>query len=134
MLDFSSLSKAAQTLTDALATMQQRPGDLLARDGCIQRFEYTYELAVKSLRRQLEDMSDSPTDIDALGFKDMLRVAAERGLVSDMGAWFAFRELRNTSAHVYDPNKAELIFAALPAFALHAQTLSAKLLNMQKPA
>jgi Nucleotidyltransferase substrate binding protein like len=64
----------------------------------------------------------------------MLRAAAERGLIGDTGAWFAFRELRNTSAHVYDPSKADLIFAALPAFALHAQTLSVKLLNMQKPA
>ncbi len=133
MLDFFSLAKAAQSLTDALAMMAGRPGDLLARDGCIQRFEYTYELCVKSMRRQLEDMSDSPADMDTLGFKDMLRVAAERRLINDAQVWFAFRELRNASAHVYDPKKAELVFEALPAFALQAQALSARLSVLQRP-
>jgi nucleotidyltransferase substrate binding protein (TIGR01987 family) len=133
MLDFSSLVKAAQSLSDVLAMMAQRPGDLIARDGYIQRFEDTYDLCVKSRRRQLEDMSDIPADIDALGFKDMLRAAAERSLISDAQAWFAFRELRHTSAHVYDPRKAEFIFEALPAIALKAQALSARLSGLQKP-
>jgi nucleotidyltransferase substrate binding protein (TIGR01987 family) len=131
MLDFSALAKASQSLTEALHTMTQRPGDLLARDGCIQRFEYTYELCVKSLRRQLEAMADSPADVDSLGFKDMLRVAAERGLIASPQAWFGFRELRNTSTHVYDPKKAEAVFAQLPAFALAAQALSAQLTALQ---
>ena len=79
MLDFTPLSKAVATLVSALQETAGRSGDLLARDGCIQRFEYTYELCVKSLRRQLEEMADSPGEIDALGYKDMLRLAVERG-------------------------------------------------------
>jgi hypothetical protein len=86
MLDFSNLAKAALTLSSAMAETAARPDDLLARDGCIQRFEYTCELCVKSIRRQLEEMSDSPGEIDALGDKDMLRMAAERGLVRDVAA------------------------------------------------
>jgi hypothetical protein len=57
MLDFSPLAKALLTLASAMAETDTRPGDLLARDGCIQRFEYSYELCVKSIRRQLEEMS-----------------------------------------------------------------------------
>ena len=57
MLDFSPLAKALLTLASAMAETATRPGDLLARDGCIQRFEYSYELCVKSIRRQLEEMS-----------------------------------------------------------------------------
>jgi hypothetical protein len=79
MLDFSNLAKAALTLSSAMAETAAQPDDLLARDGCIQRFEYTYELCVKSIRRQLEEMSDSPGEIDALGYKDMMRMATSTG-------------------------------------------------------
>ena len=123
MLDFTPLSKAVATLASALHETAARKDDLLARDGCIQRFEYTYELCVKSLRRQLEDMADSPGEIDALGYKDMLRVAVERGLVADAVAWFGFRELRNTTSHAYDPDKAAQVFSGIPSFLVQAQLL-----------
>ena len=106
----------------------QRPQDLLARDGCIQRFEYSYELCVKSLRRQLEELADSPADIDALGYKDMLRVAVERGLIQDALPWFGFRELRNITSHAYDPDKAAQVFDGIPVFLEHAQRLLARLM------
>lgn len=112
MLDFLPLVKAIQSLSAALTDAAGRRGDLLARDGCIQRFEYTFELCVKSLRRHFEDLSDSPAAVDALAFKDMVRLAGERGLVVGVAVWFAFRELRNTTAHADDPVKAELVFAA----------------------
>ncbi len=111
-----------------MAETATRPGDLLARDGCIQRFEYTYELCVKSIRRQLEEMSDSPGEIDALGYKDMLRMAAERGLVRDAMPWFGFRELRNTTSHAYNPEKAAQVYSGIPAFLREAQALVARLL------
>jgi nucleotidyltransferase substrate binding protein (TIGR01987 family) len=131
MLDFTPLAKALQTLSGALTETALRPADLLARDGCIQRFEYTYELSVKSLRRQLEEMADSPGEIDALGYKDMLRVAVERGLIDDALPWFGFRELRNTTSHAYDPDKAAQVFAGIPAFAQHARQLLANILAQQ---
>ena len=67
MLDFSSLTKAVASLTAALQEAKVRPGDEFVRDASIQRFEYTYELCVRSLRRQLEAMSDSPSEVNALG-------------------------------------------------------------------
>jgi nucleotidyltransferase substrate binding protein (TIGR01987 family) len=127
MLDFTPLSKAVLTLSSALQETSLRPDDLLARDGCIQRFEYTYELCVKFLRRQLEEMADSPGDVDALGYKDMLRLGVERGLVNDAVPWFGFRELRNITSHAYDPEKAAQVFQGIPAFLTHAQALAAQL-------
>ncbi len=127
MLDFTPLSKAVLTLSSALQETSLRPDDLLARDGCIQRFEYTYELCVKFLRRQLEEMADSPGDIDALGYKDMLRLGVERGLVNDAVPWFGFRELRNITSHAYDPDKAAQVFQGIPAFLTQAQALAAQL-------
>ena len=40
MLDFSPLARAIQTLASAMVETAGRPGDLLARDGCIQRFGF----------------------------------------------------------------------------------------------
>ncbi len=128
MLDFTPLSKAISTLASAMQDTALRPQDLLARDGCIQRFEYSYELCVKSLRRQLEELADSPADIDTLGYKDMLRVAVERSLIEDALPWFGFRELRNITSHAYDPDKAAHVFDGIPAFLDHAQRLLARLM------
>jgi nucleotidyltransferase substrate binding protein (TIGR01987 family) len=128
MLDFTPLSKAISTLASAMLEAGQRPQDLLARDGCIQRFEYSYELCVKSLRRQLEELADSPADIDALGYKDMLRMAVERGLIEDALPWFGFRELRNITSHAYDPDKAAQVFDGILVFLDHAQRLLARLI------
>ena len=127
MLDFTPLSKAISTLASAMQDAGSRPQDLLARDGCIQRFEYSYELCVKSLRRQLEELADSRADIDALGYRDMLRVAVERGLIPDAVPWFGFRELRNITSHAYDPDKAALVFDGIPVFLDHALQLVARL-------
>jgi len=127
MLDFSSLAKALSSLSAALAASGTRPGDEFVRDASIQRFEYTYELCVKFLRRQLEAMSDSPADVDALGYRDMIRHGVERGLLGVEAPWFYYRELRNITAHVYDPAKAARVFDALPEFLRDAQALHAQL-------
>lgn len=127
MLDFGSLKLATASLAEALEAAKQRPGDAFVRDASIQRFEYTYELSVKSLRRQLEAMADSPAELDALGYRDMIRVGVERGLIAAEAEWFRYRELRNITAHVYDPAKAAQVFAKLPLFLRDAQSLLAKL-------
>lgn len=128
MLNFQSLQLATATLAEALDASITRPDDAFVRDASIQRFEYTYELCIKSLRRQLETMSDSPAEIDALGYRDMIRVAAEKGLIDNEAVWFGYRQLRNITSHVYDPAKAQSVFAELPQFLRDASALLAKLL------
>ncbi|HTQ70048.1 MAG TPA: nucleotidyltransferase substrate binding protein, partial [Acidocella sp.] len=54
MIDLSSLNRALATLDEALAAHARVPEDKLIRDACIQRFEYSYELSHKMLRRYLE--------------------------------------------------------------------------------
>lgn len=127
MLDFTSLTKAIASLSAALDAAKLRPGDEFVRDASIQRFEYTYELCVKFLRRQLEAMSDTPTEVDALGYRDMIRSGVERGLLKSEEPWFGYRELRNITSHVYDPAKAGKVFGALPRFLRDARALHAQL-------
>jgi len=128
MLNFRSLQLAAALLAEALEAAKLRPDDAFIRDASIQRFEYTYELCVRSLRRQLEAMSDSPAELDALGYRDMIRVGVERDLIIAEADWFRYRELRNTTAHVYDPAKAAQVFAKLPLFLQDAEALLGKLM------
>lgn len=127
MLDFRSLQLATASLAEALDAAKQRPTDAFVRDASIQRFEYTYELCVKSLRRQIEAMSDSPADVDALGYRDMIRLGVERRLIESEADWFRYRELRNITAHVYDPAKAAEVFSKLPRFLTDALMLLQKL-------
>jgi nucleotidyltransferase substrate binding protein (TIGR01987 family) len=134
MLDFRSLHIATTALAEALDESKLRPADNFVRDAAIQRFEYTYELCVKSLRRQLEAMSDSPDKVDALGYRDMIRVGVERGFIGTEADWFSYREVRqhrrNTTAHVYDPAKAAQVFAQLSMFLRAAQARHSKLMEV----
>jgi hypothetical protein len=72
-------------------------------------------------------MADSPAELDALGYRDMIRVGVERGLIAAEAEWFRYRELGNITAHVYDPAKADQDFAKLPLFLRDAQALLGKL-------
>lgn len=131
MLDLTPLRKALTQLRQSLETCESgvaRDNPHLARQlraGAIQAFEFTYEVGVKMLRRQLEEMEPAP--VDQLPFRDLVRLGAERGLIDDPAAWFGFRERRNATARSYDEAKAEQIFSALPGFAGHAAGLLAAL-------
>ncbi|MDA8104131.1 MAG: nucleotidyltransferase substrate binding protein [Nitrospiraceae bacterium] len=109
-LDLSSFQKALGSLERAIQRSQADRGDEELRDSVIQRFEYTYELSWKMLKRQLEIDAPTPEMIDALGFRDLIREGAERGLIRDPAAWFKYREQRNITAHTYDEKKAAQVY------------------------
>jgi len=126
-LDFSPLEKAINSLNRALVRAIDASGDEELRDACIQRFECTFELCWKMLKRQLELEMPNPTEVDGYSYRQLFRIAAERGLVQDVEAWFDYRERRNITSHTYDEEKAVMVFEALPAFAGHAGELLSSL-------
>lgn len=117
-LDLSSLMNAVSRLEEAFA---EPPRNELERDGCIQRFEYTYELCWKMLRRQLIGMGAG--DADLLGRRELFREAARRGLISDPEGWFTFQRARNLTSHNYDTDKAEETYEVALSFVPHARKL-----------
>jgi len=97
--------------------------------GIIQNFEFVYEISVKMIRRQIEAEADIPQDIDRMNFRDMLRVAAETGLIDDVVAWFSYREMRNITSHTYDQEKAKIVYKSTLSFINDARALLEELEN-----
>lgn len=126
-LELSSFEKALASLDEALAEFDRTQSQFV-KDACIQRFEYTYELAHKLLKRQLEAMSPNPSEIDQMSFPDMIRTGAERGLLANgWDEWRRFRDARNATSHAYNEKKANEVFVRIPAFRDEAAFLLARL-------
>ena len=123
----TGLQKALASLDKGLARSKKEPSDLEVRDACIQRFEYSYELSIKSIKRYIQTQSPTSENVDLLNFKDFLRLAAEIGLIRDPLAWVGFREARNNTSHAYDENKAVAVFEQLSHFMEEAYFLLSRL-------
>ena len=128
-LDFSSFEKAIKSLGKAVVRTQKAPDDEELRDAVIQRFEYTYELAWKMMKRQIENESPNPAEIDRMSFKDLLRTAAEKGIISDVEQWLVYRDQRNLTSHTYDEDEARNVYETALVFLKDAEVL---LSNLEK--
>jgi nucleotidyltransferase substrate binding protein (TIGR01987 family) len=117
-LDISSLEKAMKFLEDAVAVVgdkawfdaQPEPVRNTLLSGAVQSIEFVYELGVKMIRRRIEQDSGSPATVDFANFRDMIRIAAEMGILSNVEGWFAHREMRNATSHTYDREKAWKVY------------------------
>jgi len=131
-LDLSSLRDALAALN---ASLRYLDSDLAADPGlkdqfraaAIQAFEFTYELSFKFMKRQLEQMSPVPSTVDEMTFMQVVRAAAEAGLVADVARFHEYREARNITSHAYDRQKAQRIAAELPRFAVDVGHLLSQL-------
>lgn len=134
-LDLTSLRKAVAALERSL----EATGDdsrfreyapalrETLRAGVIQHFEVAYEQCWKFLQRWLRENA-SPEDA---GFprtrKELFRMGARLGLVSDPLPWFGFGEARNQTSHAYDEAQAREVYDAARRFLPHARELLANL-------
>lgn len=127
-LDISSLRNAVQRLREGLTRHQGEPLDEQLRDGLIQRFEFTYELSHRTLRRYLKENAASPDETERLSFADLVRAGNAQGLLSaDWSTWRRFREMRTRTSHTYNATAALEVVAAIPAFLDEAEHLCAEL-------
>src|SRR5215468_10465830 len=90
-LDPTSLGNAAQRLREGLTRHEREPSDEQVRDGLIQRFEFTYELSHRMLRRYLRESAASPDDVERMPFADLIRAGNSQGLVR--GDWPVWRRV-----------------------------------------
>jgi len=123
-LNLAPLENAVSRLTEGLARYEKDVTDTQIRDGLIQRFEFSYEISHKMLKRHLEAVSPTPEQFDAMAFADLIRSANEQGLLlGDWSAWKIYREMRSKTSHTYDEEIAIEVVQSIPAFLEEARHL-----------
>jgi nucleotidyltransferase substrate binding protein (TIGR01987 family) len=116
-IDLTALEKAHNSLKEIIERYKNESNDLAIRDAVIQRFEYTYSLALKMIRRYLELSLDESLAIDGMDFNAIIRKSSEIGLIlNDLEKWTGFRLARNMTSHTYDEKKAVEVVSFIPAF------------------
>lgn len=127
-LDITALGNAVGRLREGLARQRHEPTDEQLRDGLIQRFEFTYEVSHRTLKRFLKEGAASPDDIEQMSFADLIRTANAQGLLrGDWPAWRTFRQMRARTSHTYNATIAEQVVAAIPGFLDEVEHLVAEL-------
>ncbi len=116
---FSSYKKALLKLEEAVTSIQQRyiPDekgvissdvflDDIIKEGVIQRFEYTHELAWKVMK----DFILHSGNEGIYGSKDATREAFSLGLIENGDVWMDMIKSRNLTSHIYNESAADEIF------------------------
>lgn len=123
-LDITPLKNAVLRLDEGLVRYEWDISDLQIRDGLIQRFEFTYELSHKMLKRYLEQTSPNPAEFDGMSFQDLIRTGNEKGLLlGNWTDWRRYREMRSRTSHTYDENTAIQVVSGIPQFLEEAKYL-----------
>ena len=121
-LNISSYEKALNSLNSILERYSKEGCDADIRDAVIQRFEYTYSLAVKMLVRFIN--LQSPETDSSMTFNEIIRTANQFGLLkNNLEKWTEYRQKRNATSHTYDEKTALEVVAAIPEFRDEAEFL-----------
>ena len=127
-IDLTPLSNAIAALTRALDRHGRDPSDEEVRDSVIQRFEFTYDLSHKMLRRVLAEVMADADDVSLMTFSQLIRTGWELGLLrGSWPTWEKIRELRNITSHTYDRDKAISVASQVPDFLEEARELERRL-------
>ena len=116
---FSNFVKAYSKLDQAVQKIQEKYPikedgtieedsflDDIIKEGLIQRFEYTHELAWNVLKDFLENAGNN----NIFGSKDATREAFAAGLISNGEVWMDMIKSRNKTSHIYNKETADDIF------------------------
>jgi nucleotidyltransferase substrate binding protein (TIGR01987 family) len=106
---FANYKKALVQLKNAVELSKQLPLSLLEKQGVIQAFEFTHELAWNVLKDYLEDQGNQ----NIKDSKDTTREAFKVELIADGEQWMAMIQSRNLSSHTYDEQTAEQLVTAI---------------------
>jgi nucleotidyltransferase substrate binding protein (TIGR01987 family) len=103
---YNNFIKAYNELKDGVELSQTKNLSKLEKQGLIQGFEYTHELAWNVLKDFLTDQGIT----GLIGSKDSTREAFKSGLITNGEVWMDMIKARNLTSHTYDEELAENIF------------------------
>lgn len=127
-IDLTPFEKALASLFEVIKIYNCDKTDLITRDSMIQRFEYTYSISLKMIKRYLSNGAFVFENIDGMTFNEMIRHANKMGILrSNLEKWDNFRQKRNLTSHTYDEKIAQDVVSIIEDFALEAKFLLDKL-------
>ena len=107
---FSNFNKALKKLSEAIDYVKKNPKeevlDEILKEGIIQRFEYTHELAWNVMKDFLLEIGD----VTLYGSKDATREAFKTELLKDGDVWMEMIKSRNKTSHTYNEEIAQEIY------------------------
>ena len=96
-------NKAVERLKEALEIEENE----IVIDGAIHRFEFTFELAWKTMKDYLEYIGI----IQRIGSpREIIKTAYENGIIRDGDNWIKMMLARNSLSHLYDEEKSREIY------------------------
>lgn len=99
------LAKATERLKEALCEKETE----LAIDGTLHRFEFTFELAWKTMK----DFMEYNGIIDSTGSpREVLKMAFQSGIIEDGDTWINMMLSRNSLSHLYDEGTSRKIYCS----------------------
>ena len=102
---FNNFKKALSQLENAVCLSKDRGLSELEEQGLIQAFEFTHELAWKTIKDFIAEQGTTMI----YGSKDATREAFQLGLITDGEGWMEMIRSRNESYHTYNEKTAEEI-------------------------
>jgi len=94
----NSFERALGRLRAAVKLAEQRELSDLEAQGLIQGFEYTHELAWKTLK----DFLEAQGTVNLYGSRDTTRAAFRNRLIENGETWMDMVDKRNLTSHTYD--------------------------------
>ena len=112
----SDYQKAVVQFDEAL---EQKTGDKLKQAGCLQYFEFCFELAWKTVKAYFEykGMNDCNSP------KDCMKLAFKSNLIDNESTWIEMLENRNITTHTYNFDTALNIYESLLVYLIEMKAL-----------
>ena len=125
---FQNYKKAFATLKSAVELAEKRELSDLEKQGTIQGFVFTFELAWNVMKDYLEDQGIT----GIIGSKNAVRHAFNKGLIEDGQVWMDMINGRNLVSHSYDEETAEkLLKKIIENFYSHLAELVEKMSSLE---
>ena len=112
-------TKALSNLTEAVELATQRPLSNLEKQGLIQSFEFTHELAWNVMK----DYFSYQGNPSITGSRDAVREAFSKNLITNGEVWMSMIKSRNQTSHTYNQGIADEI-TDLILHCYHAEFMS----------
>ena len=106
---FENYEKAYLSLIESAEALADEPDNRFIQDSLIQRYEYTIELAWKTLKDYLEELGF----VGVTSPKKVVRKAYQENIITEADKWITALNDRNRTSHAYEETMANAVATAI---------------------